>query len=41
MDELMVRDVSNPVLLRFPDILDDRIESISHCFKKAAEEYNY
>src|SRR5690606_35310363 len=40
-DELMVRDVSNPVLLRFPDILDDRIESISHCFKKAAEEYNY
>ena len=41
MDELMVRDVSNPVLLRFPDILDNRIETISQCFKNAAEEYEY
>jgi arginine decarboxylase len=41
MDELTVRDVPNPVLLRFPDILDDRIETISQCFKKAAEEYEY
>ena len=41
MDELTVRDVPNPVLIRFPDILDDRIETISHCFKKAAEEYEY
>lgn len=41
MDELTVRDVPNPVLLRFPDILDDRIETISQCFKKAAEEYAY
>lgn len=41
MDELMVRDISNPVLVRFPDILDDRIDSITQCFKKAAEEYDY
>lgn len=41
MDELMVRDVSNPVLIRFPDILDNRIKTISNCFKAAAEEYQY
>ena len=41
MDELQLRDVSAPVLLRFPDILDNRIEKISGCFKKAAHEYNY
>lgn len=41
MDELQVRDIASPVLLRFPDILDNRIEKISRCFKQAAEEYNY
>lgn len=41
MDELQVRDVSAPVLLRFPDILDNRIEKISNCFKEAAREYDY
>ncbi|MBS1562282.1 MAG: biosynthetic arginine decarboxylase [Bacteroidetes bacterium] len=41
VDELVLRDVSAPVLLRFPDILDDRIEKISGCFTKAAEEYDY
>lgn len=41
VDELVLRDVSAPVLLRFPDILDDRIEKISGCFTKAAQEYNY
>lgn len=41
MDELQVRDITSPVLLRFPDILDNRIEKISCCFKKAAEEYKY
>ena len=41
MDELALRDVTAPVLLRFPDILDNRIEKTSSCFKKAAEEYNY
>lgn len=37
MDELQVRDVTSPVLLRFPDILDNRIEKISKCFQQAAE----
>lgn len=41
MDELKVRDVCAPLLLRFPDILDDRIREMSNCFKRAAEEYNY
>ena len=41
MDELALRDVTAPVLLRFPDILDNRIEKTSSCFKRAAEEYNY
>lgn len=41
MDELQLRDVTPPVLLRFPDILDNRIEKTSSCFKKAAEEYDY
>ena len=29
------------MLIRFPDILDDRIISISSCFKSASEEYGY
>lgn len=41
MDELQVRDISSPVLLRFPDILDNRVEKISNCFKNASEQYNY
>ncbi|MDE6410511.1 MAG: biosynthetic arginine decarboxylase [Muribaculaceae bacterium] len=41
MDTLQLRDVDAPLLLRFPDILDDRIRKISNCFKKAAEEYKY
>ena len=41
LDELQIRDVTSPVLLRFPDILDNRIEKISNCFKQAAAEYDY
>ena len=41
MEELQVRDVSAPILLRFPDILDNRIEKISSCFQMAATEYGY
>lgn len=41
IDELQVRDISAPLLLRFPDILDNRVEKISRCFKQAAKEYNY
>ena len=41
MNELALRDVTPPVLLRFPDILDNRIEKTASCFKKAAKEYDY
>ena len=41
LDELSLRDVTPPVLLRFPDILDNRIEKTASCFKRAAEEYHY
>ena len=41
IDELQIRDISAPMLIRFPDILDNRIEKISHCFKVASEEYHY
>jgi len=41
MDELALRDVTTPVLLRFTDILDNRIEKTASCFKQAAEEYDY
>ncbi|MBN2612874.1 MAG: biosynthetic arginine decarboxylase [Bacteroidales bacterium] len=41
IDELQLMDVSTPVLLRFTDILDDRIITISGCFKSASEEYGY
>ena len=41
VDELSLRDVSAPMLLRFPDILDDRINMIDSCFKEAAKEYEY
>ena len=41
MDELVLRDVTPPVLLRFPDILDNRIEKTSSCFDIARKEYNY
>ncbi len=41
MDELALRDVTAPVLLRFPDILDNRIEKTASCFDKAKEEYDF
>ena len=41
VDELQLRDVASPMLLHFPDILDNRIEKMSSCFKQAAEEYGY
>ncbi|NLV93972.1 MAG: arginine decarboxylase, partial [Candidatus Riflebacteria bacterium] len=41
LDELSLKDVSCPVLLRFPEILDERIETISKCFKNASSEYNF
>ncbi|MDE6859111.1 MAG: biosynthetic arginine decarboxylase [Duncaniella sp.] len=41
MDELQVRDITSPVLLRFPDILDNRVEKISRCFAVASKQYDY
>ena len=41
VDELALRDVGVPVLVRFPDILDNRIEKTSTCFEKAAQEYDF
>ena len=41
VDELAGRDISAPVLLRFPDILDNRIEKTSSCFNIAAKTYSY
>lgn len=41
VDELALRDVTTPVLLRFPDILDKRIEESAECFERAAKEYGY
>ena len=41
MDDLALSDISAPVLLRFPDILDNRIERMSSCYKQACEEYGF
>lgn len=41
VDELQLRDVSTPMLVRFPDILDNRIEKISNCFAQASQEYGF
>ncbi|MBR1733678.1 MAG: biosynthetic arginine decarboxylase [Alloprevotella sp.] len=41
VDELAERDITAPMLLRFPDILDNRIQKTSACFDIAAKTYNY
>lgn len=41
MHDLYLRDVTTPVLVRFPEVLDNRIEKISTCFDIAAKEYGY
>lgn len=41
MDELALRNISAPVLLRFPDILDNRIERMSTCYQNAIKEFGY
>lgn len=41
IDELQLHDISLPLLLRFPDILNNRISKISKCFDRAAKEYDY
>ena len=41
VNDLTERDISAPVLLRFPDILDNRIEKTAACFEQAEKEYDY
>lgn len=41
LDDLRLKDVTPPLLLRFPDILDDRIRKISSCFTKASKQYGF
>ncbi|MCI6643349.1 MAG: biosynthetic arginine decarboxylase, partial [Bacteroidales bacterium] len=41
VDDLEAQDVSAPVLLRFTDILDNRIEKTAECFNRAASQYKY
>lgn len=41
VDELVARDVSPPFLIRFPDIIDDRIETLTRCFEDASKEYGF
>lgn len=41
VDDLASRDITAPVLLRFPDILDNRIEKTAECFARAEKEYNF
>jgi arginine decarboxylase len=41
IDELQLHDIALPLLLRFPDILNNRISKISKCFDRAASEYDY
>jgi arginine decarboxylase len=35
------RNINLPLLIRFPDILEDRIERLNACFAKAITRYNY
>ena len=41
VNDLTERDISAPALLRFPDILDNRIEKTAACFEQAEKEYDY
>lgn len=41
VQELDLLDMPAPILLRFPDILDMRIEKINECFNKSIQEYGF
>ncbi|HQF85862.1 MAG TPA: biosynthetic arginine decarboxylase [Acidobacteriota bacterium] len=41
VDELRLREISPPVLIRFTDILKKRIEEIQRSFQAAIKEYGY
>jgi arginine decarboxylase len=38
---LQQRDIQLPLLIRFPEILEDRIERLNACFAKAIARYSY
>ncbi|MBI4715751.1 MAG: arginine decarboxylase, partial [Nitrospirae bacterium] len=41
VDEIQSREISLPVLIRFSDILQSRIEKLQDCFRKAIRQYDY
>lgn len=41
IDQLKSQGISTPSLIRFPDILNQRIEKITSAFKTAKDHYNY
>ncbi len=41
MDELQKRNIQPPVLIRFLDILSDRIKKLVECFEQARKTYDY
>jgi arginine decarboxylase len=41
IDDLILKDLALPILVRFSDIIGDRIGQISQCFKTAAQEYGF
>ncbi|MEM8605356.1 MAG: hypothetical protein AAGF24_16165, partial [Cyanobacteria bacterium P01_H01_bin.121] len=41
VQSLQLRDLALPLLIRFPDILDDRIQRLNACFAKAIARYSY
>ena len=41
LNELKGRNLNPPILLRFDDILEDRINKLHHAFDHAIKKYNY
>jgi arginine decarboxylase len=41
VESLKLRNLSLPILIRFSDILEDRLERLNACFAKAIARYNY
>ncbi|MBF2079927.1 MAG: biosynthetic arginine decarboxylase [Synechococcales cyanobacterium T60_A2020_003] len=41
VNALKLRNLALPILIRFSDILEDRIERLNACFSKAIARYNY
>lgn len=41
VQDLKLRDVQSPLLIRFPEILESRLALLNHCFNKAIKEYKY